>query len=629
MLRGRLLRRQAHTLERRQELKIPRISVRADFDGGVDVGEVSAISLGYGIHQAWIYSTMFGTSSLFGIESCGGIFSTSSVFLASIIANVATLLICGCFDTAVTRLSVKKYPVMAPMLMLVIGTSLVFLCDSGNSFAIPLIVASGILTGIGSAVFLLYWGIAFARMNLASIITNTIISYTIAALSYSLLAITGAPCGGIVSCLLPVAEAALAKKYAPKPYNKGRGVPFFNHLPVRRLRLGAAFGLPMLFFGVSLGYVRTASMSSALTSPDSGTDILQVGIAAAIAVIVLVTGMALLQSERVEDFLRPVIPVVAIAVALIPFFERLQIAWFGTIIFAGYICFAAVMWITFAAFSQQYRLSPVFVFGLGRGSLSLGSIAGIAVVALFNQIDILSPYSDGGFVVIALICIIAGQALLPRQRDIRRVILANNANADSLADDFNLKQNDPVIKDVSHNNKTNDASRQSSCSETAIEGSAKEATAEKSAPGERDGENYPIADKPADTDIENGVESSEGKNEIPKEESEDFDSGTKPRKLSLMEQIDEKAKTHAKIADEQRGGFFRRKCEAVANQYLLSARETEVLFYLAKGYKSAYIQQKLYISEGTAKTHIRHIYGKANVHSQQELMRLVNETYVE
>ena len=47
------------------------------------------------------------------------------------------------------------------------------------------------------------------------------------------------------------------------------------------------------------------------------------------------------------------------------------------------------------------------------------------------------------------------------------------------------------------------------------------------------------------------------------------------------------------------------------------------MFFLAKGHNAAYIQEKLYISEGTAKTHIRHVYKKTNVHSQQELMRLV------
>ncbi|MFQ9179510.1 MAG: response regulator transcription factor [Eggerthella lenta] len=61
----------------------------------------------------------------------------------------------------------------------------------------------------------------------------------------------------------------------------------------------------------------------------------------------------------------------------------------------------------------------------------------------------------------------------------------------------------------------------------------------------------------------------------------------------------------------------------MANTYLLSRRETEIMFFLAKGHNAAYIQEKLYISEGTAKTHIRHVYKKTNVHSQQELMRLV------
>ena len=40
-----------------------------------------------------------------------------------------------------------------------------------------------------------------------------------------------------------------------------------------------------------------------------------------------------------------------------------------------------------------------------------------------------------------------------------------------------------------------------------------------------------------------------------------------------------------------------RKCELVANRYLLSKKETEVLFLLAKGRNAAYIQEQLYISE--------------------------------
>lgn len=72
-------------------------------------------------------------------------------------------------------------------------------------------------------------------------------------------------------------------------------------------------------------------------------------------------------------------------------------------------------------------------------------------------------------------------------------------------------------------------------------------------------------------------------------------------------------------------GRFRQRCEIVANTYLLSRRESEVMYYLARGYKSSHIQQQLYISEGTAKTHIRHIYRKLNIHSQQDLIHLIDE----
>ncbi|WP_418256191.1 response regulator transcription factor, partial [Gordonibacter urolithinfaciens] len=58
---------------------------------------------------------------------------------------------------------------------------------------------------------------------------------------------------------------------------------------------------------------------------------------------------------------------------------------------------------------------------------------------------------------------------------------------------------------------------------------------------------------------------------------------------------------------------------------LLSRRETEVMFLLAKGHNAAYIQDKLCISKSTAKTHISHIYRKLDIHNQQELLSMVEE----
>ena len=48
------------------------------------------------------------------------------------------------------------------------------------------------------------------------------------------------------------------------------------------------------------------------------------------------------------------------------------------------------------------------------------------------------------------------------------------------------------------------------------------------------------------------------------------------------------------------------------------------MFYLfARGRSSSRIADDLYISSGTASTHLRNIYRKLDVHSRQELLDLI------
>lgn len=72
-------------------------------------------------------------------------------------------------------------------------------------------------------------------------------------------------------------------------------------------------------------------------------------------------------------------------------------------------------------------------------------------------------------------------------------------------------------------------------------------------------------------------------------------------------------------------GAWRRSCEQLCEEYGLSSREREVFALCAKGRDSAYICNTLYISAHTVKSHIYHIYGKMDIHSQQELISLVEE----
>lgn len=62
----------------------------------------------------------------------------------------------------------------------------------------------------------------------------------------------------------------------------------------------------------------------------------------------------------------------------------------------------------------------------------------------------------------------------------------------------------------------------------------------------------------------------------------------------------------------------------LASAYMLSARETEVFRLWATGHTLKYIQEKLYLSPSTVKTHVRHIYDKTGVHSRSEIVELLD-----
>lgn len=64
-------------------------------------------------------------------------------------------------------------------------------------------------------------------------------------------------------------------------------------------------------------------------------------------------------------------------------------------------------------------------------------------------------------------------------------------------------------------------------------------------------------------------------------------------------------------------------CNRVVERFGLTPREGDVLRLLARGRTSPVIQEKLFLSHNTVKTHVRHIYAKMDIHSQQELIDIV------
>ena len=90
-------------------------------------------------------------------------------------------------------------------------------------------------------------------------------------------------------------------------------------------------------------------------------------------------------------------------------------------------------------------------------------------------------------------------------------------------------------------------------------------------------------------------------------------------------QLAEEAEPAEGLQQKSDDTAFKTACAAVAEKHRLTARETEVFELLARGRTSPVIQGKLVLSHNTVKTHVRHIYAKLDVHSQQELISMVEE----
>lgn len=68
--------------------------------------------------------------------------------------------------------------------------------------------------------------------------------------------------------------------------------------------------------------------------------------------------------------------------------------------------------------------------------------------------------------------------------------------------------------------------------------------------------------------------------------------------------------------------LVRVRCEELAGRCGLTPREREVLELVAEGLEPSQIEQTLFLSHNTLKTHLRHIYAKLGVHTREEAAEL-------
>lgn len=593
-------------------LTLPRISITVDDNRGMGTqGELNILSLGFGIHQAWIYTAMFGTNSIFQIPAPQGFFGqtesfVSYVFLISIVVFGLSLLFAAITDQKLLKLYTAKRILFGAGVLTSVGTFAVFAASLPGALGIAATIFAGVSTGIGSALLLLFWGTAFSRYGAATIVMNTAVAIVTAVAIYSIaLHVVPPPFSGVLTACLPLLELPILWQLTPVSYAVRHAIPIFNPLPVRKGPFCIRFALPVLLFGFSLGALRSISTQIILPSSDLTTQLLALFAGGAATVLLLVTTFSIDKRSHWDFLFRPLIPFIAITLFFLPSLALDNSMIAALVLLTGYMCFEALMWVFFGELAQEFRLSPIFVFGIGRGCLALGSLAGSLSVVDPTFLESATPFGEAGGAVLIMLAMVVAYALLPRVRDIKRIVVKGGRDFDAI-ESFNHQ-----IEQVTWAKR-----RPHAVSE--------DDEAPLSAPSPL----YSAENAPLDTTATAATASvgSYGSASVPGWRSSSIGGATP---ATLAEAAAQAAKVPDAASSEaersRKSGRFRSQCEVIADRYLLSRRETEVMFLLAKGHNAAYIQDKLCISKSTAKTHISHIYRKLDIHNQQELLSMVEE----
>ncbi|WP_417142462.1 LuxR C-terminal-related transcriptional regulator [Raoultibacter massiliensis] len=593
-------------------ITFPRISITVDDDRGTGTqGELNILALGFGIHQSWIYTAMFGTTTIFQApQALGDVESSISlVFLISIVVFGISLLFVAATDQRFLKFYTAKRAIIGAAALTAIGTFSVFAVNIPGALGVMATLFAGVSTGIGSALLLLFWGIAFSRHGAATIVMNTAVAIVIAIALYSfVLHIIPPPFSGILTGFLPLLELPLLWRLTPVSYALRHAIPIFNPLPVRKLPFSIRLAIPTLLFGFALGALRSISTQIILPSSDLTTQLLALFAGGAATVLLLVTSFCLDKRSHWDFLFRPLIPFIAVTLFFLPTLPMGGSVLEPLVLLTGYMCFEALMWVFFGEMSQEFRLSPLFVFGIGRGCLALGSLAGSVSVADPSILGSLTPFGEAGGAVLIMFVMVMAYALLPRVRDIKRIVIPPEPEGYPAIATFN-RQAELAAGASGISEEDAQPSAEDGDLTPPFEAHARGARAETV----RDERAPRLGAQPAYAGGRSQVSMGSGYGKAgphPKD----------PAIPGLSQRVNEEADTARK------SGRFRAQCETIADRYLLSRRETEVMFLLAKGYNAAYIQDKLCISKSTAKTHIGHIYRKLNIHNQQELLLMVEET---
>lgn len=530
--------------------------------------------VGFGFYYVWIWVSY--NSNVLVFPSAASDLPPDTISLTYLVSTLAlgvALVLLSLVRPLTRRLVGSNLLLIAVAVVVGAATVGTYASSSLGADANLYLIVSAALTGAGTSVIVLRFGVVYSKAPAREAAMYTAASFVLAAMIYFMAVGLPDPVGMVFTALLPVL-AVVSTLTNPEWSDEGEGGRPEGPVPLRRffVRLLVAVAVFSVVVGVSRGFSVPHSSISSLNA-DGALIIFSTAVVA--GVLFVVVGLLRRQFD-VSRLYYPIIIAVAAGILVTPLLGGTG---FGSqFITVAYNCFVLVIWCLLAYVAYSSRLSPILVFGLGRGASALGTTFG-----WLAGLEIVRSQGDG-----SLSLEVVSVAMVFALLVVSMLVL-----------------NDRLIGDALR-------------PEERIRGDAAEVPAQ----GAGSAGEAAFADRRGAEDRRSAADG-EGA----------WDGGTGRSGASEMGEVGEMGGAGASLADgspggaaagERRSGPYRMRCDAVAEHYGLSPRERDVFDLLVRGRSIDYIAQNLTISFNTAKSHIRHIYVKADVHSRQELIDLID-----
>ena len=598
-------------------MRLPHVTIEYRDEESAGVGKVSVpLIFGFGIHWAWIFSFVFSASVLLPSQSSTvGIAATCSSMLCMALTLMSYTFFFKKIRPLFSTRSQRRRVRFRGALLTSIGV--IFACVGSllqlENASMAIVIASGLFTGVGSAVLMMSYGVSFSICDTAAAAMQFALSCLVACALYAMILVFDGvlhPFGIIFCVLMPWLELLCLNAASDQLVDRTEFVNMM--MPVNQRKFVFHLGPSAFAFGLLFGYLGIHAFREIERLAIQGSTFSFAAFSAGVVTCFLVIGIMLTQRQQANYAFRTLNPIIALLIAVVAYVVSGGVSLYSHMLYlTTYLLIEACLWISLSDMSQKFRISPFHVFGVGRGFLAFGAVCVTLCMLLptpfagvLNSTDSILPFS--------LVLLVFASASYPRDAEIIRVL---ERGRNCLAFLNPLDPANEAFKTI--------------CEARRAADDASEDAADEQSEQFADGQNTQVGVEYAVVDAPQGdVATSDTADFDGAEESNDELSSGATRAIEAAAPKSGAKQLEAE-QDAERIGRYKRRCLALADMCLLSRRETEVLFLLAKGYNTKMIQEQLFISAGTANTHMRHVYRKLDVHSQQDLIRMVDSIQVD